>query len=174
MKELTWLRSSQLNSTLTKRKLNSILTRKPCFNGLIFFHRIGNIHRETDPTQWRHIAGIYNPADACSRGIDPTDVDSPVAFHQGPAFLPQLQDPTTWPKWEPTSQENLQEPTCCAVTELDTENNCVDRLVNRISSKVRLERTMAWCLSFVHNSRHKKKDWRLNAGRDGCRPDGIH
>ena len=112
-------------------------------------NRIGKIHRETDPMQWRHVAGVYNPADASSRGIDPADVDSLVAFHQGPAFL--LQDPVIWPTWEPTLQETLPESTCCAVMEVDEKNNCVDRLVGRISSKTRLERTMAWCLRFVHN-----------------------
>ena len=59
--------------------------------------------------------------------------------------------------WEPTLQETLQEATCCAVTELNNEKNCVDRLVSRISCKTRLERTMAWCLSFVHNCRHRKE-----------------
>ena len=131
--------------------INSQTCKFDVFTG----NRIGKIHRETDPTQWKHVAVTYNPADACSHGIDPTEVDSLVAYHQGPAFL--LQDPTTWPTWEPTSQESPQKPTCCAVTEMDTENNCVDRLVNRISSKVRLERTMACCLRFVHNCRHRKE-----------------
>jgi len=39
--------------------------------------------------------------------------------------------------------------------EVDYENNCVDRLVSHISNKIRLERTMAWCLRFVHNCRHR-------------------
>ena len=40
---------------------------------------------------------------------------------------------------------------------------------------MRLDRTMAWCLRFGYNCRHQKiKKRRLNARRDGCRPDGIH
>ena len=41
------------------------------------------------------------------------------------------------------------------MTEVDYKNNCVDRLVSRISSKMLLERTMPWCLRFVHNCRHR-------------------
>ena len=41
--------------------------------------------------------------------------------------------------------------------------------------KVRLDRTMAWCLRFGYNCRHQKiKKRRLNARRDGCRPGIIH
>ena len=149
--------------------INSQTCKFDVFTG----NRIGKILQETDPTQWRHVAGVYNPADACSRGIDPADIDSLVAFHQGPVFL--LEDPATWPTWEPTSQEALQESTCCAVMEVDYENNCVDRLVSRISSKMRLERTMAWCLRFVHNCRHRNdRKSGDDARRDGCRPGSIH
>ena len=39
-------------------------------------NRIGKIRREIAVNQWHHIPGIYNPADWCSRGIDPTDVEA--------------------------------------------------------------------------------------------------
>jgi len=52
---------------------------------------IGKIRRETAVNQWYH-----NPADFCSRGIDPTDVETVTAFHRGPDYLQlRLED---WPK----------------------------------------------------------------------------
>ena len=68
-----------------------------------------------------------------------------------------LEDPVTWTTLESTSQEALQESTSCAVTEVDYEISCVDRQVSRIFSRMRLERTMAWCLRFVHNCRHRNE-----------------
>ena len=51
--------------------INSQTCKFDVFTG----NRMGKIHRETDPTQWRHVAGVYNQADACSRSNDPADVD---------------------------------------------------------------------------------------------------
>ena len=50
-------------------------------------NRIGRIHRNTDLYQWRHVPGVGNPADACSRGIDPTNAEELARFHQGTTFL---------------------------------------------------------------------------------------
>ena len=38
-------------------------------------NRIGEIHRYTNPEQWRHIPGDINPADLLTRGLTATDLD---------------------------------------------------------------------------------------------------
>ena len=43
----------------------------------------------------------------------------------------------------------------CVTIDSSEGDNCIDSLVNRISSQLRLERTMAWCLRFIHNCRNK-------------------
>ena len=48
--------------------INSQTCKFDVFTG----NRIGKILRETDPTQWRHVAGVYNPADAYAASIPPT------------------------------------------------------------------------------------------------------
>ena len=50
-------------------------------------NRIGKIRREIAVNQWHHVPGIHNPADLCSRGIEPTDGDAAIAFHRGPDYL---------------------------------------------------------------------------------------
>ncbi|XP_045032624.1 uncharacterized protein LOC116926858 [Daphnia magna] len=60
-------------------------------------NRVGKILRNTNRRQWRHVAGVENPTDLCSRGIDPQNVNELFQFHQGPQFL-QL-DPSEWNNW---------------------------------------------------------------------------
>ncbi|XP_032781193.2 uncharacterized protein LOC116919328 [Daphnia magna] len=60
-------------------------------------NRVGKILRNTNRRQWRHVAGVENSADLCSRGIDPQNVNEFFQFNQGPQFL-QL-DPSEWNNW---------------------------------------------------------------------------
>ena len=85
-------------------------------------NRIGKIRRETAANQWHHIPGIHNPADLCSRGIEPTDVDAVIAFHRGPDYL-QL-DLEHWPKSERHNEENEETDLCVAVIESEPEKTC--------------------------------------------------
>ena len=78
--------------------------------------------------QWYHIPGIHNPADWCSRGIDPTDVETVTAFHRGPDYLQLcLED---WPKSDRHLKDEDETELCAAVLDEVPVKHVVDALVN--------------------------------------------
>ena len=124
----------------------------------VFVHnRVGKILRNTKRTQWRYVAGIDNPADMCSRGIDPGNFDELFAFHQGPLFL--QYDPSEWTQWP---AEEIEEPDECDVNVIrvcpvktEEEHHVIGHCVSHSSSKIRSQRVIGWCLRFIHNARAK-------------------
>ena len=52
--------------------------------------RIGEIQNNSEPSQWRHVAGELNVADDLSRSIKVTELEN--RWKQGPAFLQSLED----------------------------------------------------------------------------------
>jgi len=55
------------------------------------------IQENSARSQWRHIAGVENPADICSRGMTPSKlVQSDGIWFSGPAFLKKPRD--QWPR----------------------------------------------------------------------------
>ena len=94
-------------------------------------NRIGKIHRETAVNQWHHIPVSHNPADWCSRGINPTDVETVTAFHRGPDYLQQRLD---WPKSDRHIEDEDEIELCVAVLETEPVKHVIDVLVNRNSN----------------------------------------
>ena len=91
VRELQWSLKDvtfHVDSQTTLRWIHS----KKCKFEVFVANRIGKILRNTDRRQWRHVPGKCNPADFCSRGIDPKNVHELEEFHQGPGFL--RQDPS--------------------------------------------------------------------------------
>ncbi|XP_057369624.1 uncharacterized protein LOC130690719 [Daphnia carinata] len=127
-------------------------------------NRIGKILMNTDYRQWRHVPGVMNPADVCSRGLDPSNLKELQQFHQGPAFL--LLEPPSWPKWDQIDQDDHQDPEAIHVYKVRTEpsDNVIDQCVEYYSNKVRLERVLAWCLRFIANCCAKVKRVKLTSG----------
>ena len=52
-------------------------------------NRVQQIHDVSDVTQWRHIAGVNNPADLASRGLSASNLVSSELWFKGPPFLQQ-------------------------------------------------------------------------------------
>ncbi|XP_057367080.1 uncharacterized protein LOC130688111 [Daphnia carinata] len=120
-------------------------------------NRIGKILMNTDCRQWRHVPGVMNPADVCSRGLDPDNLKELQQFYQGPAFL--LLEPPLWPKWDQIEKNDHQDLEAIHVYTMKTEpsDNVIDQCVEYYSNKVRLERVLAWCLRFILNCCAKVK-----------------
>ncbi|XP_057377897.1 uncharacterized protein LOC130699709 [Daphnia carinata] len=127
-------------------------------------NRIGKILMKTDYRQWRHVPGIMNPADVCSRGLDPDNLKELQQFHKGPAFL--LLEPPLWPKWDQIEQNDHQDPEAIHVytTKTEPSDNVIDQCVEYYSNKVRLGRVLAWCLRFIANCCAKVKQSKVTSG----------
>ncbi|XP_057373119.1 uncharacterized protein LOC130693973 [Daphnia carinata] len=116
---------------------------KSCRFEFFVNYRIGKILRNTAHRQWRHVAGDSNPADLCSRGIDPKDVNELVYFHRGPSF--QNLDPSEWYTWEEITEPEERDVNVIRVlaVKIEDENHVIDRCVERFSSLLRLQRVLA-------------------------------
>ena len=57
-------------------------------------NRLIEIRKGTSPDQWRHVKGVENPADICSRGIPSTQLNSSKLWREGPYWL--KKDISSW------------------------------------------------------------------------------
>jgi Pao retrotransposon peptidase len=58
-------------------------------------NRVGEILTLTDAKQWRHVPGVLNPADDCSRGVEAASLAEDNRWWTGPTFL--RQSTGSWP-----------------------------------------------------------------------------
>ena len=163
VRELQWSLKDvtfHVDSQTTLRWIHS----KKCKFEVFVANRIGKILRNTDRRQWRHVPGKCNPADFCSRGIDPKNVHELEEFHQGPAFL--RQDPSCWPSWEAINEPDEFDSEVIQVHTLKIEKSRhpIDELVERRSRLLRIQRVVGWCLRYLSNLRARSKKESLSSG----------
>ena len=117
-------------------------------------HRVAEIREFTTPSQWQHVSGSNNPADAPTRGLSLEELRGHSLWWHGPAYL--LEDEENWPKRKEFSKEEfdksefrkLERRKTFAVTSptasgfrLQPEN---------YSSWTRFLRVSAWVWRFIH------------------------
>ena len=61
-------------------------------------NRVGEIQMVTEPCQWQYVPTDQNPADLCTRGATPSELQESSLWWQGPVWL--LEDQADWPKME--------------------------------------------------------------------------
>ena len=59
-------------------------------------NRIGEIQLATEPAQWQYVPSQQNPADLCTRGVNPQELSQSSLWWNGPPWL--LENRTTWLK----------------------------------------------------------------------------
>ena len=59
-------------------------------------NRLGEIQEHTEPKQWRHVAGILNPTDLPTRGLQATDLIESKHWLEGPDLL--KDNKSAWPR----------------------------------------------------------------------------
>ena len=99
-------------------------------------NRVNEIRESSDPTQWRHCPGDLNPADDCSRGLDPQKFIEQERWLRGPEFLWGSKD--LWPDQQeeeiPDSElEIKKEKTTCATGLETTVGPLLYKLLERFS-----------------------------------------
>ncbi|XP_063991164.1 uncharacterized protein LOC135169796 [Diachasmimorpha longicaudata] len=60
------------------------------------YNRVTKIQEALPTAVWRHVGGIYNPADCASRGISPSQLNEHHLWWKGPDWL--AKPPSAWPQ----------------------------------------------------------------------------
>ena len=122
-------------------------------------NRVGEIHTESNPIQWRHVPGILNPADHQTRGLTVSDLVDKDDWWNGPKFL--MRQESGWPITTlPSSMSGSQSTEfkksvrtyLCFVEKPETWK--LDPL--NFSSWIKLLRIHAFVVRFVNNCRLPK------------------
>lgn len=58
-------------------------------------NRVAEIHRASNPKDWKHVSSQLNPADCASRGLSMSELITHELWWTGPTFL--YQEPSKWP-----------------------------------------------------------------------------
>ncbi|XP_062542539.1 uncharacterized protein LOC134210516 [Armigeres subalbatus] len=120
-------------------------------------NRVAEVQRMTEGGTWNHVAGLENPADLISRGIDPCELANVAFWWKGPPWL--SSDALVWSSMFliPESQEVLPEILEVKPTTLAAVARSVKvpdhTLICRYSSLTRLIRIAAYNRRFVRPCR---------------------
>ena len=123
-----------------------------------FIHnRLAKIHELTKPEEWRYIPSELNPADDCSRGLEPEDPKW-KRFVDGPEFL--KKDESEWPKVK-ESNNNVQNPICISAITVkrpsDVSCDWAIRVSERVESWSGKNRRIATFTNFFREWRQARK-----------------
>ena len=110
-------------------------------------HRIGNIHENTTPEQWRYVPGEINPADVASRGTKAKNLNETWIY--GPEFL-YTDD---WPENVKVIKRSVEIDKEIRKSEITGTTVAVESgkllELETFSNWNNLKATTAWCLRFV-------------------------
>ncbi|XP_043243765.1 uncharacterized protein LOC122392683 [Amphibalanus amphitrite] len=114
-------------------------------------NRVAEIHELTTGAAWRHVPGVLNPADACTRGMAASALTTDCKWLCGPDFL--QKEPEDWPQPAlvappTTGEEEISERRANTVGK--EEPMTPDP--GRFSSWLRYKRVVAWMLRFARNA----------------------
>ena len=118
-------------------------------------NRLAKIHRQTEPSQWRHVGSRHNPADHASRGLTVSQLLK-SNWLTGPAFLWQTED--EWPKAPeaktlPSDALPLDFQPVLAMHAAFVESGgstTLNEFIARYSSWTRLKIAAAWLRRFIN------------------------
>lgn len=116
-------------------------------------NRLAKIQTITDPSLWKHIKTLDNPADIISRGQLPNQLLKSTLWWNGPVWL--SKDEISWP-----TVKNDIKIISDDILELKVNNIIANRtaiesydIFNKYSSVIRLQRIVTYCFRFVNNTR---------------------
>lgn len=121
-------------------------------------NRVAQIQELVPPNSWNHVKSADNPADCCSRGLLPSQLQSHHLWWTGPKWL-CLQSPE-WPTLKKndldlTNVPELKPPISNVLVTTDiVSTNSIQDLLHKFSTWSRLQYVMARVLRFIHNCRN--------------------
>ena len=113
---------------------------------------VGEIHRSSNPQQWRHVPGDMNPADLSTRGLSATELANSKLWAEGPGII--QGEESTWPPQLPNEhvEESIDKYEKRKVTHATSESQNDSSIeANYFSNFRSLVRTFAWVRRFVNN-----------------------
>ena len=120
-------------------------------------NRVGDIQTKICPSQWRHVPGLQNPADDCSRGLSVKEMTADSRWINGPPFL--HQSPENWPKTPISSpSEDAKKEERKVVMSFPARSDEPLLQIDAFSSWNRLVAVTAWVRRFVRNCRTVKSE----------------
>lgn len=109
-------------------------------------NRVQQITSVMPSSCWRYIASQENPADAASRGLYASQLKDHPLWWQGPAWLANFDSKTQQFKTYETREEIKNKLTNVIQTNIQTNINIIDTLLNNCSSVTKVKRIIAWIL----------------------------
>ncbi|XP_053691451.1 uncharacterized protein LOC128739969 [Sabethes cyaneus] len=120
-------------------------------------NRVSYIQQATTIDNWKHIAGVDNPADDISRGLNPPEIVNSTRWWTGPSWLTLASE--FWPvgalptdELPETRTEGKNVPLVAMST---TQCSFNEYLFARYSDYSPLRRTTAYCLRYLQNLRNR-------------------
>ncbi|UYV78053.1 hypothetical protein LAZ67_15003314 [Cordylochernes scorpioides] len=122
-------------------------------------NRVEKIQKTSRVDQWHHVPGVVNPADCASRGLMPSKLVDHYSWRNGPSWLTTFDSRILSNKASVVEESEIVQ----SYGELiqihyssaeDVKLHSLPDSITRFSSYSRMKRTLAWCLTFINNSRY--------------------
>ncbi|XP_058444243.1 uncharacterized protein LOC131425935 [Malaya genurostris] len=118
-------------------------------------NRVSQIQQIAPVSNWKHIAGVDNPADDISRGLNPPEIINRLRWWHGTSWL--SLPPNEWPEGalpiDESSETTIESKGVPLVTMSITQSNFSELLFGRFSNYTKLRRTTAYCLRYLQKLR---------------------
>ncbi|XP_018376047.1 PREDICTED: uncharacterized protein LOC108769525 [Trachymyrmex cornetzi] len=131
-------------------------------------NRVTEIVDNLPAANWRHVKSAENPADLLSRGATPVKIRDNRLWWYGPKWLSESLRPAHGEELHPNVLESDMADAeieakgrsrlCHLNVQQFSPNESLHRLIQDCSTLTKIERSLAYCLRFLHNCRKEPRD----------------
>ncbi|KAJ8980329.1 hypothetical protein NQ317_008037, partial [Molorchus minor] len=119
-------------------------------------NRVSEIQQLTNIEDWHHVSSNNNCADLISRGVNSRQLLQSKLWWHGPSFLEGHN--SSWNLNDDFTNESIVVPEMRIITNLVIDDYEDFEIFSRYSSLVKLQRVIAYCYRFIHNSKNKREN----------------
>ncbi|KAJ8977613.1 hypothetical protein NQ317_010233 [Molorchus minor] len=142
---------------LLAQLVEKVRTRGPPSKWKTFIgNRVSEIQQLTNIEDWHHVSSNNNCADLISRGVNSRQLLQSKLWWQGPSFLEGHN--LSWNLNDDFTNESIVVPEMRIITNLVIDDYEDFEIFSRYSSLVKLQRVIAYCYRFIHNSKNKREN----------------